>query len=163
MLAGRILKIWGNRGEVVLDPADDSPVAIHAGDCVILKSSRHSRSMTVAGLRLVNGRWLVRLDGVDNISQALPLVGYELFAEAAGAEAEGPEPPIGYEVIDSAGESWGRVTYLHRKPAPLLEVLPPGGGEPRLIPYNEHIVVSVDRRRRQLRIDPPAGLKELNG
>lgn len=162
ILAGRILKTWGNRGEVVLEPVDDFPPALHDGDSVTLKSKRHTREMTIAGIRLVNGCWLIHLHGVDNIGQALPLVGCELFGVAAQAGMDEPEPPIGYEVIDLDGESWGRVIALRHKPAPLLEVAMIDG-ESRMIPFDEHIVIVVDQLRKRLRIDPPAGLKDLNG
>ncbi len=141
-----------------MDPCPE----LETGAPVTLKSLRRSRDLVLAGQRLVNGLWLIKLAGVDTIGQALPLVGCELLS-ASVPEAAAPAGPLGYEVLDSAGLSWGRVTGVRRKPAPLLEVQPPAGGEPLLVPFHEPIVVSVDDRRRLVRIDPPAGLKELNG
>jgi len=106
---------------------------------------------------------IFKFKGVDSISDAEKLAGAEVAIpfeqRAALAEDEVYESDlIGCEVFDTTGRSLGVVTdFEETGGTPLLRV----GGD-LLIPFAKSICINIDLDRKQITVNPPDGLLDLN-
>jgi 16S rRNA processing protein RimM len=106
---------------------------------------------------------IFKLKGVDTISDAEKLAGANVaipFEQRASlAEQEFYQSDlIGCEVVDAAGRSLGIVEdFQETGGTPLLRV-----GEDLLIPFAKSICTKIDLDRKQITVNPPDGLLDLN-
>jgi 16S rRNA processing protein RimM len=109
---------------------------------------------------------IVKLEGVDSLSQARELVGLEfLLPEEELLSLEENNyysfQIIGCSVITQGGEEVGSVTDVVWIKDNNLLVVRKGENE-ILIPFTHSVCVEIDLNRKRIRIDPPEGLLELN-
>jgi 16S rRNA processing protein RimM len=110
---------------------------------------------------------ILKFKGVDTISDAEKLAGAEVAIpfeqRAALAEEEFYQSDlIGCEVSDASGRSLGIVEdFQETGGAPLLTVKTPDGRE-LLIPFANSICTKIDLDRKQITVNPPEGLLDLN-
>lgn len=108
-------------------------------------------------------RLIFKFKGVDTISDAEKLAGADVaipFEQRASlAEQEFYQSDlIGCEVVDGAGRSLGIVEdFEETGGTPLLRV-----GENLLIPFAKSICTRIDLERKQITVNPPEGLLDLN-
>ncbi len=148
---GRIVKPHGLRGEVVVELFTNrderlTPGAILSapgGALVVQRSQAHQH------------RWIVQFAGVSSREDADQLRDVVLSAEPLDdPDAMWVHEMIGAEVLDSSGGSIGAVTGILANPAgDILEV-----GSTILIPLR----FVVEHGPGFIRVDPPAGLLEIN-
>jgi len=113
-------------------------------------------------------RLIFKFKGVDSISEAEKLRGAEVCVPMA---ERFPLPPdeyyqsdlVGCVVVErKSGRRVGRVVdFLEAGGSGLLEVESVDGGE-ILIPFTREICVRVDVEGKEIEVDPPEGLLELN-
>jgi 16S rRNA processing protein RimM len=110
---------------------------------------------------------ILKFKGVDTISAAEKLAGADVAIpfeqRAALAEQEYYQSDlIGCEVVDDAGRSLGFVDdFQETGGAPLLTVKTPDGRE-LLIPFAKSICTKIDLEHKQITVNPPEGLLDLN-
>ncbi len=108
-------------------------------------------------------RLIFKFKGVDTISDAEKLAGADVaipFEQRASlAEQEFYQSDlIGCEVVDGAGRSLGIVEdFEETGGTPLLRV-----GENLLIPFAKSICTKIDLEHKQITVNPPEGLLDLN-
>ncbi len=111
-------------------------------------------------------RWVLKLEGIDDSNAAAQWRG----ASVAVSLAHAPELDefehwhatlVGMDVF-AADASIGRVRDIQPTAGADLLVVQARDGAELLIPLHRDIVVDVDEQARRLRIEPPAGLLELN-
>jgi 16S rRNA processing protein RimM len=106
---------------------------------------------------------ILKFKGVDTISDAEKLAGAEVAIpfeqRAALAEQEYYQSDlIGCDVVDGAGRSLGVVEdFQETGGAPLLQV-----GENLLIPFAKSICTKIDLEHKQITVNLPDGLLDLN-
>ncbi|MCZ7536710.1 MAG: ribosome maturation factor RimM [Acidimicrobiia bacterium] len=156
---GRIVKAHGLAGEVVVHPVSNAPGRFAAG--ALLHSA--GGPLVVLSSRPHQGRWLVRLEGVDDRSAAEAMRGTLLMADLPGDAPEGEvwvHELIGARARGRDGSDLGRVVAVEANPANDLLVLDDGA----LVP----MVFVVEVRPAgagapgEVVIDPPEGLLEVN-
>jgi 16S rRNA processing protein RimM len=105
--------------------------------------------------------------GVDTISDAEKLAGsevsipFEQRAELFEDEVYQSDL-VGCEVLDATGRLLGVVSdFQETGGTPLLEVKTPGGRE-LLIPFAHSICTKIDLDNKQIVVNPPDGLLDLN-
>ncbi len=110
---------------------------------------------------------IFKFQGVDTISDAEKLAGagvsipFEQRAALAGEEYYQSDL-IGCEVKDATGRSLGVVADFEESGgAPLLEVKTAEGRE-LLIPFARSICTTIDIEHKQIVVNPPEGLLDLN-
>lgn len=162
---------WGNRGALIADPCTDLPGRLQRLRRAFLigpDSTREPVPVEIEFLREHGRRVIVKLRGVDSISQAESLAGSSLGVPLS----ERPPAPEGEyyrvdlrgcEVIEqSSNRTLGVVTdWIETGGTPLLEVND-GSGEPLLVPFARSICVQIDPDRRRILVDLPEGLEDLN-
>jgi 16S rRNA processing protein RimM len=120
---GRITRIHGLRGEVVVDLHTDRLERVAPGS--VLDTSRGP--LVVATSRPFQGRHLVRFEGVDSREAAERIGGLALHAEAIDdPDALWVHDLIGTTVVEADGRERGRVASVEANPAHDMLVLDDG-------------------------------------
>jgi 16S rRNA processing protein RimM len=110
---------------------------------------------------------ILKFKGVDTISDAEKLAGADVaipFEQRAalGEQEFYQSDLIGCEVFDGTGRSLGFVDdFQETGGAPLLTVKTPDGRE-LLIPFAKSICTKIDLDRKQITVNLPDGLLDLN-
>lgn len=131
-------------------------------------------SVTIAGRTAevvrragTDARPIVKLAGVEDRAGAEALRGAELTIAAADAPALGEDEWWAYElegcaVEDANGRQLGSVARLLTLPScEVLEVMPPRGGDPLLVPMVRDAIRDVDVEARRIEVD--ADFLDLRG
>jgi len=132
---------------------------------MVVRGNRRERD-EIEFSRHQHGRLIVKLRGIDSISEVERLVGAEL------AISEKDLPPNeegtfytfhlkGCEVVANDGETLGIVTdVLDSGGTHILKV--DGSGGEILIPFAESYIVKMDVEQKRIEVDLPDGLRDLN-
>jgi 16S rRNA processing protein RimM len=163
----RVRKTQGRRGEVAVESHSDVPDRFKVGLRVFALAPDHTRrELRVEELWPHKGDLVLKFAGVDSISDAETLIGCELqvpSSERARLEAgwNYVSDLVGSVVFD-AGREIGRIADVQfgTGEAPLLIV---GAGSKRYeIPYAQAYLKSVDLEHKQIHMQLPEGMLELN-
>jgi 16S rRNA processing protein RimM len=162
----RIGKPHGIRGEVTVQVMTDSPEErFEPGQVFDVEPATHG-SLTVEGARWNKDILLLAFEEVLDRNQAETLRGAKLFVETD--DVEGDEENAWYEheleglEVRVGGEVVGRIAGLRTHAAQDLLIVEANDGAEVLVPFVEQIVPEVDVEAGFVRVDPPAGLFELN-
>jgi 16S rRNA processing protein RimM len=166
-LVGRISRPHGLKGQVVVNPETDFvEERFAAGASVWTRSSAGEEQLTVASLRLQNGRPIVGFVGFDRIEDVERLAGQELRVPEdalqplqAGTYYE--HQLVGCVVETTAGDVVGEVAKVEGGAGASRLVMEGPRGE-ILIPLAVDICVDIDVVKKRIRINAPEGLLELN-
>jgi ribosomal 30S subunit maturation factor RimM len=160
ILLGKILKLKGNKGEVVVEASPESAkyFPLTAG-AYILESKKYHKQLNLRFCKDSGAHFLVGFESVNSMSDAYRLIGYSLYSENEPEVVSEEESCIGYEVVEiDGGVFWGKVSdVITGNMTELLEL-----EDGTLIPVCDDIVKDVDWENRKVYIDPPAGLRYLN-
>ena len=88
---GRVVRPHGRHGEVVVEPWTDTPERFPQLRRAYLRRGASDTEVKVAGCRAHQGRYLLKLEGVDSIDEAEQLRDGQLTID----ESELPELPDG--------------------------------------------------------------------
>jgi len=163
ILLGKITKTRGNKGEVVLAPSPNlQAYALNSGERVVLKSVRYQKENSIESIKDVQGITILKFKDTHSISDALKLVGYELFATSEENLDTSQLGVMDYTVFDIHHNRWGTVKNIQE--FSLNQILEVTGDSGKIIyvPFADDIIKNVDKEKREITIDPPEGLKELN-
>jgi 16S rRNA processing protein RimM len=166
ILVAHIVKTRGLRGEVVADLLTDFPDRFEKLESLTGISGGVKRSLQIEEQWFHLHRLVLKFAGFDSIDEAKELVGYDL---AVAAEDRVELPADSYyewelagcrvETID--GTLIGEATEVMRTGGVEILSVVDEAGRDRLIPMASDIVIEIDKDRKLIRIDPPAGLLEL--
>jgi 16S rRNA processing protein RimM len=166
-LVGRIGRPHGLKGHVVVNPETDFvETRFAAGAIVWTRSETGEQPLTVASLRLQNGRPIVGFVGFDRIEDVERLAGQELRVPEDTLQPLEPgtyyeHQLVGCVVETAAGDLIGEVTKVEGGAGASRLVMNGPRGE-ILIPLAVEICVGIDVEQKKIRIEAPEGLLELN-
>jgi len=174
----RVVKTQGRHGEVAAETHTDVPGRFAAGMKLFalpksqeLTSQQLRRELVVEDLWPHKGLVVLKFRGVDSMNDAELLIGSEL--QVPSAERADLDPGwtyvsdlIGCTVLDHAREI-GRIEDVQfgAGEAPLLIVANGAGGAKGKkfdVPFAEEYLEGVDLAQRQVRMNLPAGMLEIN-
>jgi 16S rRNA processing protein RimM len=170
VIVGRVRRPHGINGELVVEIMTDEPDAVYAsgrrvfGGTVEGDADPDAPELTVTQTRPFKRGLLVRFREIGDRSTAEMWNGRHLLvpedelAPRATGEVYVHELK-GMTVELSSGEVIGTVTDVFEAPQGLLLDVARARGTV-LVPFSADIIMGVDRERRLVRIDPPAGLLE---
>lgn len=165
VLVGRIARAHGNKGQVIVNPDTDfAEERFRVGEVLLVGAAAAPK--VIRGVRFHQGRPVLRLEGVETMSDAEDLAGAELRVPANASEAL-PDGTfyhydlIGCEVRDTADRPIGPVTAVEGT-MEMSRLVVAGARSEVLIPLVAGICVSIDVAARRIVIDPPEGLIDLN-
>lgn len=166
VIVGRIRKVHGLRGELVVEPHTDDPDTVFAaGRRVLVGTVRgvvQPSPLEITAVRPFKGGRIVKFAGIDDRNEAELWRDRYLFLDPSEVTPlEDDEVYIhelkGMSVELQSGESVGTVLDVYDLPQGLALDVSRGGAKSVIIPY-DRVVTSVDRAGRRLRINPPEGL-----
>jgi 16S rRNA processing protein RimM len=166
-LVGRIAKPHGLRGDVLVNPETDFVEERFAvGETLWTKSDRGEEALTIAAVRVQNGRPVVGFDGFSRIEDVERLAGLELRVPEDALQPLGEHTYYQHQLVGCAvettrGELVGEVTRVDGGLGGSLLVVDGPRGE-ILVPLTLAICVGIDVEAKRIRIEPPEGLLELN-
>lgn len=166
-LAG-IVRARGNRGEVLATDLTDREDRFESSSWFFLENGQgERREMKLEEAWRQKDRWVLKFEGVDSISAAEELRGWKVQIPE---EELGPPPEgeyylgdlVGCRIVDIAtGREIGTVEDVLEPGGSLLLEVSGAGGE-ILIPFVDEICREVSREKREIRVELPEGLEELN-
>jgi 16S rRNA processing protein RimM len=171
LVVGQVKKAHGLRGEVSVRPLTDHPESTFAPGVVLyLGGTQGEVAGSADRVRIETARpfrrgFLVRFEGSGTRAAAEELRGVYLLRPFEELESPGEgeffhHELVGLRVVTAAGEEVGEVVEVFEsQPADLLEVR--GSEGTFMMPFLEHMIVSVDLDAGVLTVDPPAGLFDL--
>ena len=166
----RVVKTQGRHGEVAAETHSDVPERFAAGMKLFAlpKSEQARRELEVEDLWPHKGLVVLKFCGVASMNDAELLIGSEL--QVPKAERADLEPGwnyvsdlIGCTVLDHAREI-GRIEDVQfgAGEAPLL-IVANSAGKRFDVPFAEAYLEGVDTAQRQVRMNLPEGMLEING
>jgi 16S rRNA processing protein RimM len=164
----RVVKTQGRHGEVAVEVHSDIPNRFAEGMKLLAleKSGEARRDLEVEGFWPHKGLLVLKFRGVDSMSDAEELIGCELQVESADrASLEQGwnyiSDLVGCVVLDH-GLEIGRIEDVQfgAGEAPLLIV--GAGGKKFDVPFAEAYLDAVDMSQRQVRMNLPEGMLEIN-
>lgn len=170
MTLARVVKTQGRHGEVAAEVHSDVPDRFAEGmKLLALSKSGDSREeLEIEGLWPHKGLLVLKFRGVDSMNDAETLIGSELQVPSAQrAQLDRGwnyvSDLVGCRVFDR-GQEIGRIAdvQLGAGEAPLF-IVTAGSGNKFDIPFAEAYLESVDVAERQVRMNLPEGMLEING
>jgi 16S rRNA processing protein RimM len=165
----RVVKTQGRHGEVAAEVHSDVPNRFAEGMklSALSKSGDSRREVEIEDLWPHKGLLVLKLAGIDSISDAETLIGSELqVPRTERAQLERGwnyvSDLVGCTVFDH-GIEIGRIedVQLGAGEAPLL-IVAGTGGKNYDVPFAEAYLESVDLPQRQVRMKLPEGMLEIN-
>jgi 16S rRNA processing protein RimM len=165
----RVVKTQGRHGEVAAEVHSDVPDRFSEGMKLfaLSKSGDSRREVEIENLWPHKGLLVLKLVGVDSMSDAETLIGSELqVPKAERAELERGwnyvSDLVGCAVFDH-GNKIGQIedVQLGAGEAPLL-IVAGAGGKKYDVPFAEVYLEAVDLPQRQVRMTLPEGMLEIN-
>jgi 16S rRNA processing protein RimM len=163
---GRLVKAFGIRGELKLDPtADFWEDILHSKRLVLRRetdSGVEERPIALDRFRPHGRCYVVDVEGVADRNAAEELVGAELFIDGGSIDVDLPEERLPFQVLGTAvrtveGRALGEVTAVVFSPAhDIYEVSGPAGSF--MIPAVPEFVVSIDDDKKEMIIKTIPGL-----
>ena len=168
----RVVKTQGRRGEVAAELHTEIPERFAPGMKLFAlakdQAKQDTRELEVEGLWPHKGLIVLKFAGVDSMSDAEVLIGSELqvpVTDRAKLERGWTyvSDLIGCTVADG-GKKVGRIEDVQfgAGEAPLLIVTSDAGGKRFDVPFAEAYLESVDVEQRQVRMNLPEGMLEIN-
>ena len=142
--AGRITNTHGVRGEVKIEVWLDSPADLQQYRRVFIDGQERN----LLSARPQNRFAIARLEGVENVNEAMPLKGKTVYI----AREDAPLPPGGYflqdlldaRVVREDGTPVGVLTEILERPANNVYVVTDPEGKEILIPVVPPFILRVD-------------------
>lgn len=165
VLVGKIVRSQGRDGRLKVR-LHEKDLPGSSGSKVYLRGGGGFEEFEVESLELDRNSHFLKLRGVDTLARADALAGLELFVE----ERDFPRLEkgrfyifqlIGSRVVTKDGAEIGTVKGILPAGGSSLLVVAREGRE-LYVPFTEAICVGVDPEAREILIDPPDGLLELN-
>ena len=162
---GRVVRSQGRDGRVKLRLNEKGPTGF-AGRTVYIPRDDGFQAFEVESLVIDRNAPILKLKGVDTLEAADALAGREVLAAETDFPRLGGDRFYDFEILGSRvrtkdGAEVGTVAAVLAAGGPVLLVVR-RGDEDIYVPFNETICVKVDAEAREVVIDPPEGLLDLN-
>jgi len=162
---GRVSRSQGRDGRLKLRLNEKGPTGF-VGRTVYMEQDHDLRSYEVESLTLDRNAYFLKLKGVDTLEAADALAGREIYAAESDFRGLGGDcyydfQIIGCRVRTRGGAEVGTVASVLAAGGPALLVVR-RGDEDIYVPFTAAICVKVDPEAREVVIDPPDGLLDLN-
>jgi 16S rRNA processing protein RimM len=163
---GRITATQGKSGELRLRLADHRLLKPLTAIKVYIGKNNKLREYKVESLISRQGLVLIKLEGVDNLSQAEELKGLDVLVPEDSLKPLEEDIFYTYQLVGCVVLTRGRVRI-----GTVTDVLEAGtndvlvvdrDGREVLIPFHRSICVEIDAGKKEIIIDPPDGLLDLN-
>jgi len=162
---GKVVRSQGTDGRLKLRLSEKGPTGF-VGTKVYFRHGEGTQAFDVESLILERNAYILKLKGVDTLAAADSLAGCDVYAAESDFRRLGEDRFYDFQVIGSRvrtreGTEVGEVAAVLAAGGPDLLVVRRGGRDV-YVPFTESICVKVDPEAREIVIDPPDGLLDLN-
>lgn len=162
---GHISKPHGINGELILVIDSDHPEAYENLESVFVDIKQKLVPFFIEKIRLNGNRAQIKFDGIDEIEEAESLKGKEVYLPLSQLPELSEDQYyyheiIGFSVTDKTKGTIGEVINIYEANGNDLLVVNYRGHEV-LIPLQDEVVIEVDKARKMVSVDLPAGLLEI--
>jgi len=162
---GKVVRSQGRDGRIKLRLYEKGPTGF-GGSAVFIRRGEGLEAFEVESLVLDRNAYVLKLKSVDTLAAADALAGLEIYAAETDFRRLGRDlfydfQVIGCRVRTRDGTEIGEVASVLPAGGPVLLVVRRGSGDV-YVPFTEAICVKVDPEAREVVIDPPDGLLDLN-
>ncbi len=158
LMVARVLRAWGIRGDVKIQPFTDRPEDFKRFQQVYLGDQQ--QRYEVQSFRPYQGNWLLHLKGVETRNDAEALNGQAIWIEREQRSVEPDEflidQIIGLKVITTSGEELGSVVEVIATGANDVYVVQ--GAREILLPARSEVVRDIDLERGVMVVELLEGL-----
>ncbi len=162
---GTVLKTHGVKGEVIVKTAFQLPDKFKIPGSIFFEIEGLLVPFFIEEFVLQNEEIVqLKLFDINNKTAAQRFIDCKVFVEEFvfnSKRTTDPSSVIGFELLDQEGELMGKVTGMMDIPGNLLLTVSDGKNQV-LVPFNEYVLISVDKRRKRIVLNIPPGLRELN-
>ena len=163
---GRLMKVRGNRGELLAELDSADPEREQKLEEVALSKDGKHRKVRVENAWRHDGRPVLKFEGIDSISDAEVWERAEILVPREEVEVpeEGGyshETLVGCRVETTAGELVGEVKAVEEFGGPPLLNLEMPDGREVLVPFARSICKKIDVDAKVIQVELPEGLIEL--
>lgn len=159
LMIGRVLRAWGIRGDLKIQPVTDRPADFTRLTQVYVGTP--PRRCAVQSFRPYQGNWLLHLDGIGTRTQAEALHDQPIFSARAPHQLAAGEYPvdqiIGLKVITLEGEALGTLVEIIATGANDVYVVRGNRGEV-LLPARTEVIRSIDLANATMTVELLPGL-----
>jgi 16S rRNA processing protein RimM len=167
VIVARAVRPKGLKGEVVAELLTDFPDRFEQIDQFFAISPQGERiAVELERFGFQKDRVVLKLAGYDSVEAASTLVGYEFVVPESERVELAADEYYDWELEGSwvetvSGELIGLVSGVLRTGAANLLVVKSESRPDVLVPMVSSILTSIDKEKKLIKIDPPAGLLEL--
>lgn len=160
--AGKIVSVFGIKGEIKVQPWCDSPDFLCEFDTLYYKSGT---PVEIERSRVAKNIVVMKVKGVDTVEDAQKLRNRVLYIDREDVELDEGcyfvQDLIGLEVVDAnSGESYGKITDVSATGANDVYHITNEKGELHLIPAIPDVIAETDIEAGVMKITPLEGLFE---
>jgi 16S rRNA processing protein RimM len=166
-VVGRIARAHGIRGQVIVNLETDFPSErFQPGAELFVNRDGRVEPVTISTVRFQQGRPVIGIHGVPDMTAASRLAGHELRIPVDRLTALPPDTYYRHDLVGCAVETTGgvrvgEVADVEGTVAGSRLVVTTPRGE-TLIPLAADICKTIDPAGKRIVVDPPEGLLELN-
>jgi 16S rRNA processing protein RimM len=166
ILLGRITKVSGYEGAVIVKLENIFTENIPQMESVFLEIEGRPVPFFIADLEY-SGADILKLwfDGYDSDKKTTEFIGCRIFftSDKYGVKLKkNNQDVVGYKVIIQENEELGTITEVIENNGQWLINIISQNKKSILIPFHEHFILSVDKRKKVILMDLPEGLTDIN-
>lgn len=166
ILLGRITKVNGFEGAVTVKLEKIFSENIPLMESVFLEIEGRPVPFFISGSEY-SGTGILKLkfEGYDSIEKIKEFAGCRVFLTTGNSSESNTDEiknMIGYRVYISDNILLGTIKEVIQNPGQLLLIVSSTMNKEILIPFHEHFIVSINNEHRNLVMDIPEGLIEIN-
>jgi 16S rRNA processing protein RimM len=166
ILLGRITKLSGYEGAVAVKLEKIFTENIPQMESVFLEIDGRPVPFFISGMEYTGADILkLSFEGYNSIEKVSEFTGCRVFLTSSAnsiIQNSDTQNLIGYHVIDHGNLEIGSISEIIPNNGQwLLNVISPDGKN-ILIPFHEHFIVRIDKRKKIVVMDIPEGLLEIN-
>ncbi len=166
ILLGRITKLSGYEGAVTVKLEKIFSENIPLMESVFLEIEGRPVPFLVSYSEYSGADILkLKFEDYDSIEKVSEFTGCRVFLTTAvntENDQEDIQSLVGFNVVLSDGIPLGKITEIISNPGQLLLNVISTKNREILIPFHEHFIVSIDEKNRNIVMDIPEGLTDLN-
>ena len=163
---GKITRKFSFKGELIVFLDTDTPSHYYGLKKIFLKVDNSYIPYFISKIsKYKNNSVRVKFEDVNNESQAIELINYEIFLPIEELpKLEGKKfyyhEVIGFKVIDINHGEIGEITHINDQTPQHLFVVKSSGKE-ILIPINDDFILDLDRKNKIINLKVPEGLLKI--
>ena len=162
---GTVLKTHGVKGELLIKTDFQIPERFKIPGSIFFEIEGLLVPFFIEELNILDDYIIqVKIFDLNDKTKAQRFLEHKVFIEDFvfnSSKIKEPATVIGFDLADQEGELVGKITGMMDIPGNFLLTVGEGKDE-LLIPFNEHVLIDIDKKKKLVKVNIPPGLTELN-